>query len=603
MAVNQDGLVRATSSVSLNGSVRLVAQDMGGTPAFTAAVPKRPISDRAGELKLGSGSLTEVLPEIGTATAADAQNQSPSSISLLGRRVQVGAGATVRATGGEIRMQAVTNPNASTLGNVARPGAAAPEILIDNGALVDVSGDRSTLVSVARNFVAVEARGNELADAPLQRDGPIRGQSLVIDTRVGTPFLRLGGAATSIERSAAERLSAGGRISLASEGRVTLAAGAVVDVSGGQVSYSGDTVSTSQLVTAEGRVVDISEADPNVEYAGVLGEYAIDHEKWGVSEVFRSAFSRFEPGYVEGKDAGELRIQAPQISFQAELRASSTSGSNQRVRPVASNGTPAFARPYDQVPLGGLLQLDLLNGDLPDLTIGDADKSPAVEHGHPQPGAAAVVLSSDLLESSGLSRLRLNNAGRIVIDRSLDLPAFGAIDLAGSQVLVLDDISIPGGRFQILRPGLLENAAGLGARALDEASLARVEGHIDVSGRWVNDSDVVNAGLPDAPIVVDGGTIRIGEALREDDSPASASTMSMTAIVLGREARLDVSGGAHLDAEGRFTAGQGGAIALKSGSLDGDLPSTLDIRGELRGFGMRAGASLALQADEFLIRP
>ncbi|MEJ1972709.1 MAG: hypothetical protein WDM96_09695 [Lacunisphaera sp.] len=42
--------------------------------------------------------------------------------------------------------------------------------------------------SVADNVISVELRGSELADSPLQRDGPLRGQTVTVDLRRHGPW-------------------------------------------------------------------------------------------------------------------------------------------------------------------------------------------------------------------------------------------------------------------------------------------------------------------------------------------------------------------------------------------------------------------------------
>jgi filamentous hemagglutinin len=71
--------------------------------------------------------------------------------------------------------------------------------------------------SVTRNLVTAELRGNELADKPLQRDGVLRGQTVVVDARVGTASGNKGtdladvsGQVALIGKDVLERTSRGG---------------------------------------------------------------------------------------------------------------------------------------------------------------------------------------------------------------------------------------------------------------------------------------------------------------------------------------------------------------------------------------------------------
>lgn len=579
LAVNQEGVTRATTSVALNGTIMLKAQDMAGTPTFSgdAQSGRAPLATRGGELTLGAGSVTEVLPDGGGATALDAQRQPLSLVDLGGRQVRLEGGSRVTATGGRVAVEAAVNPLVSNVGRPGNPAVSTAEVRIEDGAVVDVSGDDTTRVPVTRNFVEVEARGNELADAPLQREGPIRGKTLTVDLRRGSSFLDTEGAVAGIQRGVGERLSAGGSVTIGSEGGVFIAPGATIDISGGQVSYEGAVVATSKLVTADGKVVDISVADPNRVYAGVLGELEIDHEKWGVTEVFGSAFGTFEPGYAEGRDAGRLALTAPGIELAGMLRAEATAGPFQRSAPRNLGGLAAFRRPFDQRPVGGSLEIDLFNRLLPDLFLGEEDAVPAAND-HPAAGDAPLVISPDLLARSGLARVDAGNLGRVVVNRDIELAPWSTLSLSGSQVMVRGDITIPGGRIEITATNLL-GEPGLA----DATALVAVDGVLDVSGRFTNDSPLVNRGRATAPIASDGGEI---------------SLASVRDVVLGGASVLDVGGGAHLSAAGAFEPGQGGVIDIETwSSADERFASLLVVGGALRGLGFEEGGSLSLTAE------
>ncbi|BCO30050.1 hypothetical protein TspCOW1_01530 [Thiohalobacter sp. COW1] len=598
LAVNQQGLARATTSVSLNGSVRLVAQDMNGTAAGNISGNEvdgfRSVAARAGEVRLGTGSVTEVVADADPATAPDTQAQALSRITIQGERILFERGSRTTATGGEVVVEANAQPKQPSFDTAADPEGSSAGIRLESGAVIDVSGDDTTEVSVARNLVEIEARGNELADAPQQRDGVLDGKTLKIDVRKGAGFLNVD-TSGAIQRGVNERLSAGGRIELKSRGRIEVESGATLDISGGAVTSTGAKLSTSKLVTRDGRVVDIAEADPNLSYAGVLGELEIEHAKWGVTEAFRMSRGSFEPGYVEGKDAGTLTLTAPGLRFDGDLIARTTVGRNQRRQPVDLGGErfAAVMRDFDQLPRGGELVIKKLNINLQDLVIGSDGALPALD-GHPAGAGAAFVLDPAVLAGSGVSRIDIDNAGRIIVNRDLALPAFSDLELLGTQVWMQADVSAPGGRvaLEALRSG--RSAADLGdlgslGALLPTAEHARVNvgGKLDVSGRWVNDSAAVNPQLPTALIVTDGGDILLHSA-RD--------------IEVGAGAVLNVDGGAHLGANGDFAAGRGGSIALQgwtSGELG--LQSRLDLAGELRGFGMGGGGRLAVEAGRIRI--
>lgn len=569
LAVNQQGVARATTGVALNGGIRLQAQDMnGGLALVSDLVPRTPKASRGGELTLGEGSVTEVIPDTSVdedgklLRATDAQGQPRSRVDLAGRNILVDTGARVTVTGGTLNLVAAADPTDPALTAPANPEQAGAEIRVRAGAILDVAGDRSTEVSVARNVVSVEARGNELADSPLQQDGPIRNQTLQVDIRRGTPFLNTEGAEASITRTAAERLSAGGSITARSEGGFVLEEGARIDISGGQVTYTADTVTTSRLLQANGQVVDISQADPNQRYLGVAGTNQVQ-----------------EAGYIEGRDAGSLNIQSRGLALDGTLAAAAPVGVNQRRRPddLSLTATPAYARSFDQAPLGGALALNLLRSGLPELVIGAAPEDGG-------DGTPPFVLSAALLEGSGLTRIGLVNAGGAVrLDAPLTLPAWSTLSLTGTGVDVAGNLRIPGGQLT-----LNSSNTTVGESLVPNAALlTRIDATVDLSGSWVNDSPLVNRGRPSAPIVLDGGSLNVN----------SGGSIEVTAGSL-----LDVSAGAWLDAAGRQRGGRAGSIAFRTGQANDPLVGArLAIDGVLRAFGFTSGGNLTLETERLQV--
>lgn len=600
LSVNQSGLVRATSSVSLNGSIRLVAGDNGGVAesarldvntARASNVNGQFFEERGGELVLGAGSVTEVLPA-GSELATDGQTQPGSSVDMAGRTVTLEDGSRVTVTGGEVNILAKSNPDVAFGGIPGTPEADAG-VRIESGARIDVSGDTSTVVSVARNVIEVEARGTELADSPLQRDGAIRNQTLAVDIRQGTPFLNIDGAQALIQRGVGERFSAGGTVNIASTGDVIIEDGASIDIRGGQVSYSGDTVATSKLVTADGRVFDIADADPRRTYVGVLGgDLTIDYEKWGVSRTFAGGLSRFEQGYSEGKDAGTLRISARRLAFNGDLIAGSSAGLHQRLAPGLVDN--ALTRPFDQRAHGGSLLIDLSSTlGIPEFRIaGDDDLEPAPARGETLDDVTPSVVSADMLAASRVSTLAVDTTGTIAVDRAVELPDNGALRLSAGRIDVNADIRSAGGTviMDVLKStGTTASDNGIVVPNTDVALRVAEGVSIDVSGRWSNDSPRLNPEPSNAPIVTDGGDIVLN----------SGGDLTLAAGSL-----LDVGAGAHLTTDGALKTGRGGVIGLSSTDNRSGLaktPTHLNIDGELRGFAFGTGGELALTANEFLI--
>src|SRR5262249_31347749 len=161
---------------------------------------------------------------------------------------------------------------------------------------VDVAGEMDVAMPVASVLVTIPRIGlNELADAPLQRSGPLyRQQNVVIDSRltgtrpdgttwVGSPLLDASGYVNSIPLTSQQQMPRGGNLPI---GGITAAQqDSVINIAGGYTSYEGGLINTTKLISADGgRIVDIGAANPNALYSGVLGTYTLVHSRWGVTQ-------------------------------------------------------------------------------------------------------------------------------------------------------------------------------------------------------------------------------------------------------------------------------------------------------------------------------
>ena len=693
LSVNQSGLVRATTSISLNGSIVLRSEDnsTGVSEVNATADDENTVTIgfgvNAGDVTLGDGSQTiieaesesdrlalldrveqsvikasgdtrpdesdldnlieqlyddadnleaivndtnsliETVEAAGISvdrdefagfvaedvvlTAPDALEQSVSVVDIDGRVITFESGSEVDVTGGLVSIEAFRShvDNGST-GAISLDSTT--QVDIQDGARIDVSGDTSSVVSVGRNFVKVDAFSNELADSPLQRDGVLRGQTLTVDIRDDVEIIDISGAVASVERTVNERLGLGGEVSIRTRGSVNIADGAEIDISGGSVTYTGDDVSVSLLITASGEYVDIADASRDQVYTGVLGEIEVTDPKWGVTRVWGSGATYFEEGYVQGYDAGSLFIESPGVSLGDGVIADTTAGIYQREQTQDLASTVTDFRPFDainrgftQLAQGGRLQINQVNSSLRDVVIGEDDGPIAMLQNHPDAVDGTLVISPELLQSSGISRVEINNGGRIVINRELDLQPFFELDLLGTQVISTAQINAPGGDIRMeaspyLQRSHPDNELGplvgqsgtLGAQfgsplsIESETSLVHVDAPVLVSGRWQNDSNIVNTdGLADAPIVRDGGDIYL----------ASARNLTVTA-----DSELNTGGGAHYSRDGDLTAGSGGDISLLS-ALEDDRASVFDVRAELSAFGLQRGGKLTIQGEQIEI--
>jgi len=437
---------------------------------------------------------------------------------------------------------------------------------------------------MSRNAVQVELRANELADAPLQRDSFLRGATVTIDVRKGTPLANVQGAVATVQRGLSERLSSGGNVLLASEGDAVLADGARVDVSGGQVQYQTGILDTTKLFS-HGDVVDIGDADPNRQYDGFASGVTVAYPRWGVTEQFGGvpgdSGAQIEAGYVEGKDAGSVQIIAHDAVIAGAIDGRVVAGTWQRAPTESLGGKPAFDRPYDQVPKAGVLLINLgpAQSTLRDVVI-DASGEPAGAAVSTPPDADHVVhLANALLTAGGFGSIAISTNGLLTVatDGELNLRPGGAIALSGGSLNIQGDIRAPGGRVA-LQGG--DPSIGELAPMYIGAGVT-----IDASGGWVNDFSL--DGVPGAaPLYIDGGSIDVAAA---------------GDLLIGPNAVFNVSGGAYYSADGHLTAGKGGSVAVSSQFIRSATQFILDAT--FLGYGLAQGGSLSISANQVFVMP
>lgn len=570
LTVNQNGLIRSTTAVDANGTIRLQARDQSLDPFVLPGsgrfIPPAPV--RGGEVNFGADSVTTVVPLVDNpATVIDSQPTFQSQVSVDAKDITLAGGAKINVPAGKVTMtaKAFSDFESSVDGSIT----------IDRGASVDVSGLDNIEVSVARNFPEQEVRRNELADSPAQRDGPLFGEVVRFDLRKPLPsIVNVDAAVSNIGRSVAERSTVGGEIVLQAADRIDIAQGALLDVSGGSLNVLGAFVASTKLIQ-EGRIIDISDASPSIRYDAVLGDNEFTHAKWGpdTTEYFSSfgaaqttTTAGFEQGYREGKDAGSLSIIAPQFSVNGTLLATTTRGRLQRLESGDSAGT---IRPFDELPRGG--QLALLSSTLEQNLTVDSDGFGFIERGFTD---FSLALNEFVLGQ----------------DAIWDIPEGGSVAIrAADSVLIEGSVVAPGGTVEFL---VNPEADGI-EKLQDEVGSITLgaSARIDLEGGWVVDDVLMTQRYVSVPEIIDGGSF-------------SADVVGDLAIRRG--AFVDVGGGGVSDLSGNIRAGDGGEVNLSAATFL-LTPATVDlldsslaiVEGQFEGYtfpGAAAGSRFSLTA-------
>ena len=567
LAVNQDGRISATTTVAANGSIRLLARD------GASVVDQQLTASRNGSVVFGSQSSTTVLPEFADVqTAVDEQQQFTSSIEALGHTISVHGGGLLRATGGTISLAASATPT----GGNAGVSDSDSQLRIDPGAVLDVSGSAAYL-PMSRNLVTLELRGNELRDAPSQRDGALRGQTVVVDARVGTPLADVSGALAAIPKSVAERTVQGGTIRLISDGDIVAAAGSTFDVSGGSISYAGGVVQTTQLIGADGKLYDIGTADRARSYIGILNPtFKQVDDRWGQVQFFAAPTAeRFEPGYIEGRSAGTLQFAAPNLVLNGSFIGQARTGPYQR---DAGTVTP-----------GGRLIVGLQQGvglapnidyRAPSVQFANVAPTIAVQEGRPLLAGLTLTLSKDYL-GNGFTRTEIYSNGTVSVptDVPLQLSAGSSFKFSAPEISLRSDIRSAGGSLEF------NSVDAFGGPVVSRPGVTLGAGiTLDVSGTWTNDSLLLGNSVPRDLIQRNAGSISL-----------AAIGLQSSALLLGDSAQLLASAGAYVNRTGVVAAGRGGAIRLL-GTYNTDFNIGSDVK--LAAFGVTGanGGSFALTA-------
>lgn len=598
MAVNQNGIAKATTSVNANGSIYLLARDTALKD--TAGTSNLIVTNtHTGNVTLGDKSVTEVTPELTDATTSvDEQGLARSVVTVQGAQVHMAGSSRITAPDGVVTLSATKNPsklNRKTFLPITATTASSDgsRIYLDAGSRIDVSGTQAVVLPMSHNLVDVELRANELKDSPVQRNGILRGQKVTVDARVGTKLADVTGAIAAIGRTVAERTTDGGTVNLLSQGDVIINAGATIDVSGGWKQYLDGYLNTTQLISA-GVAYDIGSASPDRVYDGIAGRYIKTSSRWGIVDTWYAppgaAGGRYVPGYTEGGNAGTVKIVARTLVQDGTLLGKATVGENQRALRAADRsltcdlGCQAYTRP-----LGGQLILgttDVSSANIPDYGVGDVSFTTqtaplSIGLNDVLPANQTTFLNTDFLVNGGFSQLAVYSNGRITVpvNTPLETSAGGSIKLQGSTVAVASDLTAPGGTVT-LGTGLI-----LGESANTRHDLTVVSGaRINARGLWTND---VPQGLT-LPAL--GSTMPNG---------GNVTLNAFGSITLGTDSLIDVSGGAWVNSAGKQTLGKGGNISLAVTKYDSDLT----LNGQMRGYAPGAGGKLSVTANKVNIAP
>jgi len=637
--VIQSGVVDLSTSVSLNSRVDFLA-DYGATPFFNSIAGFHGTSGlyptKTGSVTLGANSVTELTPDLSsTATVVGTQLALSSIVNIQGLSIEMRSDALLFA------------PSAATPSNTSQPaldlaGTALGsgvtlnagqwaftagtesfyntngQVSLDAGAAIDVSGSENVSASVADNIVAAQLLGSELANSPLQQNGPLRGQTIYFDLRdtgvyngtawIGTPLADVSGYVNLVQHDVGELTTNGGTVSINAGQSVNLATSSSINVSGGWINYAGADVLTTKVVS-NGQILDISQATPNLTYQGIYTGFTTTSAKWGVTQTYANSLlnsPEYEAGYVQGGDGGALNITAPSIALNGNLYGNTVSGAYQRTPTATLNSTYAGSDflptvlNTEAVPLSSSLSLsftgqnaannDVTYSPTPADVVFQSANGAKVTDPFASSGNTEVDLSSDLINADGFSSLTINNGdGNFFVPASVVLTtaADGSVSLKGANILVDGSVNSPGGNLDFTVYDYSPfNTTVLNAAPPPDSSRGVFTlggtGSLDVAGLVVDDRST-GASAGTSPLATKGGAISINSYTANFAAGSS----------------LNVSGGVAVSAASKITYGSGGSLSILAGQdpgVEGLVGGQLNFAATIEGFSGAKSGSLTIQA-------
>lgn len=620
-SVLQDGHLLSSTSVARNGAIRIEAPT----------------------IRLGADSSISVMPDANgetipqSASSVAAFKTTDIRIGSLLSSVDIEGGAMIVAPSADLAIGAGVGRD-TALPRVGAPDGASfgqPRIFVGSGAVIDLGGMKDVVLSGSRNVVTISpVKKNELRDTPEYRESFLNGLSVTVDPRlsgvradgvrwVGSPLIEAASFYEQVGATAAELMTGGGNLSIGTLGvldgtdnaitpDVVIGKSSVIDISGGWVRYLAGSIRTTRLVTAAGQVVDIGAADPNVEYVGTAGGFTETVERLNYSKTYANPLLSNDETvaeFVEGRDAGTLRIKSPSVSLEGDIHAEAYIGERQAADAATGTATSPIQGDFrriqatpSQLPIGGLLGIQTVGNDsqsadsngasflitgeplAESLAPGDYGQTITIEDDAliisertPESVFAfdareIITLSADRINGFGLSQLSLLTSGSLTIDESatLDVGGGGVFEALAGRALTIDG-TLKAAEGQVRLETFASTAGSAFSTSDDVRALGdhdvRINGTIDVSGRFVNNFGAGDSLTPAAWL--NGGLIDITAAthalLPDPAAPTQQSIDISGSILIAPNATLDLSAGGHVDVSGKLNlATRGGDLSLSA---------------------------------------
>ncbi|HZF46789.1 MAG TPA: hypothetical protein VEZ26_10655, partial [Sphingomonadaceae bacterium] len=338
--LEQMGAVDITSTALFRGNISFHATVYdwreyanGDTPGTENAVFGH------GNVIFGKGSLTQITPDLDSKDTIPVSlgAQSVGTLKINANSVYMQQDSIIYMPSGTMRV--LLDSGAHVFDNNRGQGANqgnedGTRFLMEAGATIDLSGWETTL-EMGYHQVTGKLFAAQLADSPMQQDGPLYRKEISVDRRYGTNLANWEGFDNLSQGTLAQFLVNGGSLTMDIGNDFIMKSGSVIDVSGGVTTYKEGYVYTTLLRRLDGSIIDIREADPDELYMGLANEWVEYDTKWGKSTSYyiplmSSVRGQFETSYQHGGKGGTIDILAPDSVLQGTLRGETVAGRYQR---------------------------------------------------------------------------------------------------------------------------------------------------------------------------------------------------------------------------------------------------------------------------------
>ncbi|MGD0230326.1 MAG: filamentous hemagglutinin N-terminal domain-containing protein, partial [Syntrophorhabdales bacterium] len=437
--VNQDGVIRSVTAVQQGAHVELFASNTISTgPGSLIDVPVSTSSD-----KINSTFTTEQSSI--TLSGLDPTNPAnpyvyPSLIEHYG---------SIIAPSGLVTMDAVNR------------------VYLASGSTINVNGLWLDEPASAGLF-SVQLNTYNLRDSFSQKGGLLQGATITMSQLAGSAIGDVSGAYTALDLSAEERHTAGGTVNInvtGSKGDIIERQGAVVDFSGGGITYAAGALDTTVLVSGT-NIYSISAALPDITYNRILNVQTFTNSRFGITEEYDGVYyggafpvNKYVPQYTVGSNAGALTLQASTVALDGTLLGQATNGLQQTSASNPVNGTGNQSESGYIEATGGKLNITVTGGIASDpqggsITLSSEttplspDFTPTNSKGNITPlPSNNTVLSAATLDNADLSTLTLaaNTTITLARDTGITLAPGGAFNATARRIEDYGSVTVPGG--------------------------------------------------------------------------------------------------------------------------------------------------------------